>query len=187
MSGVAGRISTVAAAIVLITLISSCGLVGGKETRVTESSHEIRDQCNRTLNFFENILGITDTAIGYGSINPEDKIDRGAMCTVTKSSVGVGGTRLSAMLSPDSEPAPVRGDPSYIAQTGYDDKVWLNQSPGSVRIYTTVDGWEGSLDLNVDQINQVSITSGEQPNFEVSDHEVRAAAKFLIELTRELT
>ncbi|MCX0270565.1 hypothetical protein NLM24_07575 [Nocardia zapadnayensis] len=189
MIGISGRTIFAATAIISIALIPACGLIGNsKSTSVTESDHAIRDQCDRTLKFFKDYLGITDVSIGYESINPEDKIGRGATCTVRKASlVGVGGTRISAMLSPDSEPPAIKGDPNYIAQSGYDEKVWLNQSQGSVRIYTTVNGWQGSLDFNVDQINNVSITSGEQPNFEVSDHEVRAAVKFLIELTRELT
>lgn len=189
MNGTAGRMIVAATAVISIALIPACGLLGsGKNTSVTESGHTIRDQCDRTLNFFEDYLGITDLSIGYESINPDDEIGRGAACTVRKASlVGVGGTRLSAMLSPGSEPPAIKGDPNYVAQSGYDEKVWLNQSQGSVRIYTTVNGWQGSLDFNVDQINNVNITSGEKANFEVSDYEVRAAAKFLIELTKELT
>jgi hypothetical protein len=189
MNGIAGRTFAVAAAIVSTAIIPACGLVGsGNSSPVTESGHTIRDQCDRTLEFFGNNLGITDVSIGYASINPDDKIGMGATCTVRKASlVGVGGTRLRAMLPSESEPASIKGDPNYIEQPGYDERVWLNDTDGSVRIFTTVNGWQGSLDFNVDQINNVSTTSGEEPNFEASADDVRAAAEFLIELTRDMT
>ncbi len=99
---------------------------------------------------------VTDLAIEYGSIEPGDKIGSGATCTVTKASlVGVGETRLRAMLPNESEPASIKGDSNYIAQHGYDEKVWVNQTGGSVRIVTTVDGWQGTLNVNADQINNV--------------------------------
>lgn len=87
------------------------------------------------------------------------------------------------MLPNESEPASIKDNPNYIAQTGYDEKVWLNKAGGSVRIVTTVDGWQGTLDYNSDQINNV----GEEPKFEVSDHQIRVASEFLIELTKSLT
>lgn len=184
MSGIARRAVVAAASILSLALIPACGLLGNNSAATTESSHAIRDQCDRTLTFFENDLGIDDLTIGYGSIEPEDKIGRGATCTLIKASlVGVGETRLRAMLPNESEPASIKDNPNYIAQTGYDEKVWLNKAGGSVRIVTTVDGWQGTLDYNSDQINNV----GEEPKFEVSDHQIRVASEFLIELTKSLT
>ncbi|MFI2333711.1 hypothetical protein ACH474_09975 [Nocardia rhamnosiphila] len=184
MSGVAWRSNVAAAAIVSIAFVPACGADSSHNTAPTESSHTIRDQCDRTLTFFENDLGIDDLAIEYGSNDPDAEIGRGATCTLTKASVvGVGETRLRATLPNESEPALVKGDPNYIAQNGYDEKVWVNQSDGSVRIVTTADGWQGTLNLNSDQVNNV----GEEPKLDLSDHDVRAASEFLIDLTRELT
>ncbi|MCX0274373.1 hypothetical protein NLM24_27500 [Nocardia zapadnayensis] len=95
----------------------------------------------------------------------------------------MGETRLRAMLPGEPEPALIKDDPNYITQTGYDEKVWLNRTSDSVRIVTTAGGWQGTLNLDSAQINNV----GEDPKFEISDLEVRAASEFLIDLTRELT
>ncbi|MGW5752627.1 hypothetical protein [Nocardia rhamnosiphila] len=184
MSGVALRTISAAAMIVSIALVSACGVGSSKGATAADSGHTIRDQCDRTLTFFENDLGIADLAIEYGSVDPDDTIGRGATCTLTKASlVGVGETRLRAMLPGESEPALVKDDPNFIAQTGYDEKVWMNRTSGSVRIVTTAGGWQGTLNLDAAQINNV----GEDPKLEISDPDVRAASEFLIDLTRELT
>lgn len=184
MSGIALRTISTAAAIISIALVSACGVGSSKGAAAADSGHAIREQCDRTLTFFESDLGIAELAIEYGRVDPDDTIGRGATCTLTKASlVGVGETRLRAMLPGESEPALIEDDPNYIPQTGYDEKVWLNRTSGSVRIVTAAGGWQGTLNLDSAQINNV----GADPEWEISDPEIRAAAEFLIDLTRELT
>ncbi|MGQ4599249.1 hypothetical protein [Nocardia sp. R6R-6] len=148
-----------------------------------DSSHTIRDQCNRTLSFFANDLGIADVGIEYGSDKPEGPIAKGATCTIRQASlVGVGQTRLRAMLPSETDPPLLKGDPSYIPQNGYEEKVWLNQTGDAVRIATKVNGWQGTLTVNTALINS---GSGER-KLKISEPQVRSAAQFLIDLTREL-
>ncbi|WP_280250596.1 hypothetical protein [Nocardia abscessus] len=169
------------AGLVAVVLIAGCGI--SKSSAPKDSGHTIRDQCNRTLNFFANDLGIADVAIEYGSDKPEGSIAQGATCTITQASlVGVGQTRLRAMLPSETDPPLLKGDPSYIPQSGYEEKVWLNRTDDAVRIATKVDGWQGTLTVNTALIKTKSGNS----EFKISDQQIRSAAQFLIDLTSEL-
>ncbi|MGK8489858.1 hypothetical protein [Nocardia asiatica] len=156
-----------------------------KNPEPKDSSHVIREQCDRTLSFFADNLGVSDVAIEYGSENPEGQMSRGAMCFIKQESrmgAVVGQTRLRAMLPSETEPPLVKGDSSYIPQTGYKEKVWLNRTDDAVGIATTVDGWQGTLTINTALIR---IESGE-PRLKISDQQIRGASEFLIDLTADL-
>ncbi|MFE3545656.1 hypothetical protein ACFXK0_22050 [Nocardia sp. NPDC059177] len=174
-----GRIGT-AAALVAIFLLSSCGLNSEKRAVMAESSHTRGEQCDRAMGFFSKELGISPVDIEYGSGAPNEKIGLGAHCTVTQNYLSIGQTRLRAMLPNESEPALLKGDLSYISQSGYDEKVWIQTTSSAVRIATMVDGWQGTLDIQTAQIK-----IGES-KFKVSDQQVRTASQFLITLTKEL-
>lgn len=163
-------------------LMSGCGITS-KDPVQQNSSHALREQCDNTLGFFGKDLGITDVSIEYGSDKPEGLIERGATCTITQASlVGVGQTRLRLMLPSETDPPLLKDDPSYIPQTGYDEKVWLKRTDDAVRIATKVDGWQGTLTINT---GLIKAKSGE-PKFKITDQQIRNASQFLIGLTREL-
>ncbi|MGY1894842.1 hypothetical protein [Nocardia gipuzkoensis] len=86
------------------------------------------------------------------------------------------------MLPSETDPPLVKGDPGYIPQTEYDEKVWLNRTADAVRIATKVDGWQGTLTINTALIKA---KSGES-EFKISDQQIRSASQFLIDLTDEL-
>ncbi|MGW6426477.1 hypothetical protein ACWF82_27710 [Nocardia sp. NPDC055053] len=176
-----GRVGA-AAAIIAISLLSSCGLNSAAKPVMAESSHTRGEQCDRTLGFFSKGLGISSVDIEYGSVAPPpyEKIGLGAHCTVTQDYLAVGQTRLRAMLPNESEPALLKGDLSYIPQSGYDEKVWIKTTDSAVYIATKVDGWQGTL-----TIETVQIKTGES-KFKVSDQQIRSASQFLIALTKEL-
>lgn len=174
-----GRVGA-AAAIVAIFLLSSCGLNSEKKPGMTESSHTRGEQCDRALGFFSKELGIPSVDIEYGSEAPYEKIGLGAHCTITQSDLAIGQTRLRAMLPNESEPALLKGDLSYIPQSGYNEKVWIKSTASAVYIATKVDGWQGTL-----TIETVQIKTGES-KFKVSDQQIRSASQFLITLTKEL-
>ncbi|WP_280297130.1 hypothetical protein [Nocardia abscessus] len=94
----------------------------------------------------------------------------------------VGQTRLRAMLPSETEPPLVKGEPSYIPQTGYKEKVWLNHTGDAVGIATKVDSWQGTLTINTALIK---IESGDR-KFKISDQQIRSASQFLIDLTTDL-
>ncbi|WP_328406250.1 hypothetical protein [Nocardia sp. NBC_00403] len=86
------------------------------------------------------------------------------------------------MLPSETDPPLLKDDPSYIPQTGYDEKVWLKRTDDAVRIATKVDGWQGTLTINT---GLIKAKSGE-PKFKITDQQIRNASQFLIGLTREL-
>ncbi|WP_143861565.1 hypothetical protein [Nocardia amikacinitolerans] len=183
MITIAGRPVSAVAGIIAIALLSACGPNAETSPAITDSSHDLREQCDRTLGFFSNDLGISSVQIEYGSEKPDEKIARGAACTITQDSlVGVGQTRLRAMLPSESDPALLKDDPDYIPQSGYDEKVWVKKADDAVRIATKVDGWQGTLTINTALIK----TKAGESKFKVSDQQIRTASQFLITLTREL-
>ncbi|GAB2519458.1 hypothetical protein [Nocardia heshunensis] len=153
----------IAYAVPLLVALSACGL-SSSGTNSTQSNYDQKKLCAEFVAFLKSEFAVD--AEDPNSGDPSKPVGLGSVCILNRT----GGLRVGMldMSQSSSMSADRLRDPSFEAQKGFDDKVWIGPN-NNVRVQSG--SWVGTMDLS---------------KLELNDQKTRDSIEFLIKATNEV-